>query len=425
MKSLLFILIVIQLVGSTVMQLVIIKFIGVGKETDAYMASLVVPAVLAVIITGIVQNVWLPELVKAYQKSSSFFNEQLSFMLGQVLIFSLIYIVFYVWSDYFLKYFYSSFDEYTLGLTADYTKMSIITAFLGVLAGGFSTAQRAKGRYILVEAAGAISILISIPIIYFSIPEWGIGGVLLVLISRGFMVVLFHFISLGCPFFKLLEGGGNKTLWKKTIPLLLSQPVLKSSSVIDRYWASQSAVGALSLFSLAFLIASMIASVIERVVVMPFLPVLKNRIISTNLTDVSRELDKILLKIMMIVLVVGFVGVICKSYFYIILNIVGLTEPQTEVIWWLVFCLLGYVYASPAGALISGFNYALGDTKTPAIVSMIGYFVSIFLKMLMFKYYDLKGLVVAVSLYYLINFIILYVKTKSSVKLVKDDEVYV
>ena len=56
------IVITMQIVASTFTQFYIIRVIGLGADTDIYIASLAVPAVIAAVITTSLQNVWLPRL---------------------------------------------------------------------------------------------------------------------------------------------------------------------------------------------------------------------------------------------------------------------------------------------------------------------------------------------------------------------------
>ena len=72
--------------------------------------------------------------------------------------------------------------------------------------------------------------------------------------------------------------------------------------------------------------------------------------------------------------------------------------------WWLCLALIGFLFVSAAGGLPVAAFIALGDTRTPIVISSIVFFVGVLLKSLGFLAGGLLGLAVAASLAYLVNF---------------------
>jgi peptidoglycan biosynthesis protein MviN/MurJ (putative lipid II flippase) len=115
-------------------------------------------------------------------------------------------------------------------------------------------------------------------------------------------------------------------------------------------------------------------------------------------------------------LTVGFLsllGILTLSLFgKLIIEILfgyGNVNPDNIIECWnIMICLSGVFIGGALGQIASSKFYASGDTATPVIISIITYTVYIPLKILLFNLYGVYGLAVLMSVYYIIDFLLLH-----------------
>jgi peptidoglycan biosynthesis protein MviN/MurJ (putative lipid II flippase) len=70
----------------------------------------------------------------------------------------------------------------------------------------------------------------------------------------------------------------------------------------------------------------------------------------------------------------------------------------------IIVLLIGVFYASPAANIAVNAQYAFGNTNVVVKVGILGFIISIILKLVMYYYFEITGLLIAISLHYLLNF---------------------
>ena len=81
----------------------------------------------------------------------------------------------------------------------------------------------------------------------------------------------------------------------------------------------------------------------------------------------------------------------------VILGVVGVVQVAFLVL------LLGFVLVAAAGTAVVAVFYAMGDTRTPALIGSAGFVLGLAAKAAGFLAAGLPGLAAATSLYYLLN----------------------
>jgi peptidoglycan biosynthesis protein MviN/MurJ (putative lipid II flippase) len=88
-------------------------------------------------------------------------------------------------------------------------------------------------------------------------------------------------------------------------------------------------------------------------------------------------------------------------------QVLKLPAERAGELWMLCLFLMGYMFVGAAGTAVVAVFYALGDTRTPAGIGVVGFFVGLVAKSLAFIAGGITGLALATSLYYLVNLVAL------------------
>ena len=85
-----------------------------------------------------------------------------------------------------------------------------------------------------------------------------------------------------------------------------------------------------------------------------------------------------------------------------------MTLEQASLLYAMCFALLGMAGGAACAAVAVVAFYALGDTRTPMLVGVVGFIVSIGVKYLFFAQWGLVGLAWATTIYYVLNLLCLW-----------------
>jgi peptidoglycan biosynthesis protein MviN/MurJ (putative lipid II flippase) len=80
-----------------------------------------------------------------------------------------------------------------------------------------------------------------------------------------------------------------------------------------------------------------------------------------------------------------------------------ISQAQSQLLYAMCFGLLGMVGAGACGTIPVAAFYASGDTHTPMTVGVLGFLVSIAVKLSLFSDAGLAGLAWATSIYFVLN----------------------
>jgi Na+-driven multidrug efflux pump len=166
-----------QLLGQFVIQIVIVRILGVGLQTDVYIASQSVPILIGVIISSTIQSVWMPTFSNSSERSD--FKHHVSVALSQILFLSAaIFFILWISVEQWTKLLYPGFSFEQSQLVQKYTLISLLASIFSNLSAILITALRAKGDFIKTESIVMFSVIITIPVIFYMLPLYGIEIIL-------------------------------------------------------------------------------------------------------------------------------------------------------------------------------------------------------------------------------------------------------
>ena len=398
----------VQLLATIITQLFIIKIVGVGDETDAYVLALAMPSVLVAIITAALQSVWLPRLAVLVDKSSAW-DEAQSIAQGQAILLGTgtilaVAILLPIWVP--LMFSRLGYDQ--LQIVILFSLPLLLAAIFNIQSAVLTVGLRARNRFLAAELIAMIGSLLSLVIILKLLPESGLELVVWIALLRAAGVYVSQLWLSGWPTISFIKGWQCKDTWRMMRPLFIGASIYKTSPLVDRYFSSSALSGGVTIFNLAQMAMGALSRIMERAICVPLTPFFARYIAESDYRSLKKVYRRGIFYVSVVVLLVVVVLVLLKPVIlHILISALGLMAESAEQVWTLAFLFLGFLHVAASGTLTVAVFYALGDSRTPVKIGLIGFLVGIVLKAIGFYLLDLTGLALAISIYYLGNFIVM------------------
>jgi putative peptidoglycan lipid II flippase len=393
-----------QLAAGLAIQLAVLRIVGPGLETDAYIAAQTAPMVLFAVLAASLQNVWQPRLSVAHDQAEAWRIEQRAAQGQGLLLFGVATLVLAATVPAWSRLLFPAFSARQLELLAAMTPPLLAAALFNCLCLLQAAALRARERFLLAEAVGLGATLLALGLVVVLVPRQGIASVAWITLGRFVVVygVLLGFTGWSRP--SVVSGWRDAGAWRQLRPIVGSSSLHKAGPLVDRYWSSQSAPGGMTLFGLAQMGVVAVTTIIERALAMP-VNARMGRLHAEGRHRAMRDaLRRALLLIGVAVLVLFAVLLALRpGWDSLTATALKLEPPASQALWWYSVLLLGHVLSGAAGTVCVAVFYALGDARTPSIIISIGFLIGVAMKSLGFISFDLSGLAIATSAYQVLN----------------------
>ncbi len=380
--------------------------LGFGPTTDAYYASIVVPQLVVAIISGTLMSTLVPLLSVHNDLDMQANAWRLLYIIGAALL-TISFIIIFL-SEYWIPMMVPGFPDQLKILTINLTQIHM----LGVFIVGVNAVQvaflSAKNKFVTVELAQLTSGIMALFFLYFYIPYYGVYAAALAVLIRPFILFLLLMPQMGCPTSFSGSRKTTKIAWSRLKPLLFGAIYYKSDLLVDRYLLSSGASGTLTLYNLAQQMYGAVAQLMSKAITAPIVPVLSR----LHATASYEELQRKFFKTFRLLLYITCIGIIVNIFFgRDILNSFmhygNISSEDVVNLWWVTLWLTGQLVGAVVGQAAASAFYAVGDTKTPAKISIFTFTIYLPLKIIAFNLYGIKGLALITSTLFVIDCIIL------------------
>lgn len=195
---------------------------------------------------------------------------------------------------------------------------------------------------------------------------------------------------------------GLRGLWRRAAPLLAGNAYFKADVLVDRHLLSMGEAGTLSLFTLAQSLWSIVAGVIGQSLGNTAVPTLAAAAQRRDHAAFRATLRQRLWTI-------AWISVAAAAI------VVALAPPVLELVtgrrlasgehalWMLLLALVGVPVFGSIGTIVAGAFYALGNTRTPSIISAVTFTLMIGGKIWVFREFGVLALCLVTTMYYAAN----------------------
>ncbi len=398
-----------QLAIGLFLQLYIIKILGVGEFTDAFIAAQTIPAIISVILITVFQSVYLPSLsIKAT------FNKRWKIEQGKAhaklfIIFGILALIFILTANIILQIIFQGFTENQIEITKTLFIFLMFSFWLNTHSHIFAITLRTIDKFILADSIILIESILNFILIslFLSVENINILGMIYFITSLIIFIILY--IISGKPKLIFKNIFKNNKNWKMMMPLIRGNMIYKTSSLVDRYLLSTSFSGAMTLYNIANIINSSFTKIADKLIIITYLPKIAKLIKYKNINGLNLLYSKITKQILFLsILILVSLFFIQPFWHDITFTLFKMTREHSEILFILVWIMVSSFFGSMAGVIQNNIFYAYGNPKTITNIGIINYILFIPIKIILFYKWGLIGLGIAQTLFIYTQFGIIY-----------------
>lgn len=380
-------------------------FYGASNISDAYYIALTIPDVVFSFVVLGISTGFVPMYTKIENQLGSEAGQKFaSNVINLLVLFSLFLIIMVeIFSLQIVKVFAAGFDEETLLLASNFTKITVLGIFFTGIIYVLNGFLQIKKSFIAPAMFGFIYnffIILSIFLSYkYNLILLSVGSVVALLFQ---LLLLFIFIKKNDFKYTLILDFKNEhviLMLKLSLPLIIGVSVNQINILINKTLASQVGNGGISALNYADRINSFILTIIVMSISTIIFPMLSKASEEKRLQDFKKIIIESI-GVINILIIPAAMGLMIFSTPVVELlfgrgafdsNAVRLTSQA------LFFYSLGMLGIGLREILSKAF-YSYQDTKTPMVNAVIGVVVNIFLSIIFSKYLGIGGLALATSI---------------------------
>jgi putative peptidoglycan lipid II flippase len=349
----------------------ILSAVGPGSETDALFASMVVPQLLLTVITGSMSQVLVPLLT--IENKGDFQKEAWNFFQGIGFVFFVLAVLLFGTAAIWTPWIVPGFDFETQLLTIKLVRVQLVGMVFMALNGVAWSAYHSRQKFVWAEMSAVLGTLGGFFLLLWGLPRFGIIMAAWAMVLRSALQTILLFPGLGeysTPDWKSETVG---RAWRRLYPLLLGSTFYKTGDLVDRFLASMTSAGQLSLLYFASQIYMAGNLVLSKAIAAPMVPLLAKKASAREWSLFRRIVNNRLLWILVITFAVFVCIVFLGTPVLTVLFGHGrFTIDEVSTLHWILVALAGVWIGGALGQILSSGFYAKGNTRTPTKIGILG-----------------------------------------------------
>ncbi len=376
--------------------------LGPGGETDALFAGMTLPQVVLAIISGSLMHVLVPILAGESEQNLRRDAWGLLVLIGG--LFSFLAVLLYAAAPWWIPLIVPGFDDATVALTIELTRIQLIGMVLSAINGVQWAAYHARQKFVWPEFAPVLAGAFAFLLLIWALPRLGVVAAAWIITLRVALQTLLLVPGMGRPALPSLTAPAIRQAWKRIKPLLMGTAYYKSDPLVDRFLLSTASSGNLSLYYLAQQVFSAAGQVVSRAIAAPVVPMLSMLYKTGDRDGFRRVYRRKLMQVggisLLGLLILVWMG---RPLLVLLLGHGSLSTDDLELLWLVMLFMSGQFAVANLGVIMTSAFYSIGDTNSPTIVGMVSYSAGIVIKIILFNFMGTLGLALAVTIYFLIS----------------------
>lgn len=385
----------------------IVFFKGINSGVDAFASSNTLPTYL-LIISAALSTVLIPVLSK-YSKEK-FAKEVWNYLHLNLYFFGILTLILILTAQYWVSLLLPGFSGYQLKLAVDFTRIQIFGMFFLSFISILTIANTLQHKFYWIEWSSIFANIISLTFVLLFSKSIGIYAVAWAIAIRSILQLAFLLPVAGKYSRPEYSRDDLKKIRKNIVPLLAGSAYYKTDILIDRFFISGSSVGVMTILTMSQQFYSVGNTIFSKVLVNPTIPVLAKYAHEKKWHRFFSYFNK--RNALLLVIAIGIACGIIVSGFFIYrhpFSILSFSYDYIKQLWFVSVLLVGYWIGGLVGSFTANSFYVRGDVKTPTYLSIINFTVFIIYKILMFKLYGYTGLILSISIYYILSILLHYI----------------
>ena len=406
-----------QVAALIAFQLVVLAALGVGAASDAFVAAQAVPAVLTGVLAMSLQSVWQPRLAVASNDARAWRAAHRCAHAQALMAFVVAGGALLACAMFWVPLLYAGFDAELRRAVLGMTPWLLLAAVLQGAAAILTSAERGRDRFVPAESAVLAVTLLATALAWPVVQAFGVEAAAALLFGRAAVLWLVMLLLVGGSRPDWRAAWGERAVWRQLRPLIAGSGVYKTAPLVDRFWSSMAPIGGVTLLGLAQSAMGAVAGVLERSLCAPALPRIARCVAAGDATGVRGLYRRAVLAVGVATACVALLFIAVQPAWAVAMHaLLSLDAERAATLWWLCILLLGFLFVAAAGTAVVGVFYALGDTRTPALIGLTGFVIGVAAKSAGFLMLGIHGLVLATSLYYIGNLVALVVSVERRIE---------
>lgn len=396
-----------QLGVGLVGQLVVMRIVGIGWQTDAYIAAQAIPMILLAVVAASLQSLWLPRFARA-AGSESISCSELAIAQGQTLkVMLFLILAFWVSSEVWVPIAFPGFSDLQRDFVVHIAAPLFVAAGFNALSGIITAALRARDRFIVPEALSLATLLVSLVGILLLVPYYGVNAAAWISAVRGLLLLLLLQFVARSSRFRLRASEQSREIAGQALTLIGGSIFIKSGPLVDRHLGSHASGGEITILSVAQLAINSLASILERALLAHTLPSFAKRLKVGGTSELMFAYKACLWRILLAVLAVGAGLVVLRPIWELLCaHLLGMSPLAAWQFWLICVSLLPSLYVAIAGSAAVAVFYAFGEARVPTLIGLLGFVFSLILKSVLFHRYGVIGIAIGSSCYLMLNMVL-------------------
>lgn len=391
----------------------VITTLGVGIETDALFAGMVLPQLILALFSTSLTYVLVPIL--AIEDEESFRRDAWAFFLSITGFATALSLLLYVTAQWWVPLLVPGFSASGRALTIELTRIQLASLIFTAAASVLWSVYGARQKFIWTEASAFAANLAGLLLLVWMLPLYGIHAAAWAMVLRTGLQLACLLPGLGRWPALYWKSRAQSEAWRRIKPILLGTIYFKTDPLFDRFLASMAPAGSLSLLYIGQQIYGAAGQIINRAIAAPMVPLLAIQAKAGDWQTFKRTYRRRLAAISALTLSAYLALLLLgRPALRFLIGHGGITEENVSLLWWIMLALWGVLLGGALGQVTSLAFYALGDTRTPTRLGIYTYTVYIPAKILVFIYYGLTGMAVSISIYVALNFILQFILLENS-----------
>jgi len=383
-----------------------VRVIGTGPATDALFAGTLLPSMVLAIVGQSLSNVLVPTFANLRDDQHMVAVWNYVYLAGAA--FSGLGLVLAVTAALWVPVIVPGLAPDAAGLAVHLTRIQLVGMVFTAVAGVLSASLNARNIFIGTELAAAASAAIVFAVLVWAVPRFGVWGASVGLSARPLLQTVFMLPKVTPLRRPAWDRGELRSVWGRLRPLILGTAYYKTDMLVDRFLASFGGAGGLTNLHLAIQIHTATILLIGKAHTVPLLPRLSVLAGQRNWTKFWQIVGRELLRLLVIVLIgYAFLLAFGRQCLQVLFGSSRMSPSDVRDLWMILLFCGGIWIVGPVGRLVTTAFYARGETSIPTRLGAYSHSAGTVVKVLGFLLFGIKGLAVAISVYYAIGALLL------------------
>jgi putative peptidoglycan lipid II flippase len=385
------------------LQIIVLRLTGASRGADVYFATAAIPQVVLSITMYVVSGAMMPRLARLQRP------RRIATVWGLLAITAVVGLpvagLLYATAPVWAAVVFPGFAGETMALSVRLAALAVLTAPFAVATSILSAFLYAERRFVQNEAIALVAALGLALIAGMAVPAYGI-------VALGWLV-LARFVAQACAltiFLPLTGWGGARddlrAIASKARSLLAGAVYFKSDLLVDRYLLSLAPAGALSVIVFGQSIYVAASGVIGQALANTATPALATAHEAGDGAAFRAVMGRNLAIIGLAACGLVAVGIALVPPLAAALTTRRIVDGDVDLRWVLVL-FGGLPIGACLGTLLANGLYALGDARSPTLMSMVTFTLFLIGKIIVFTSFGLYVFCALTSIYYLCNMVLL------------------